>query len=431
MKLYIIVFFTLTNFLYGSILNYELYKKENSGGNTLLVIGGIHGDEPGGYFAPAVLVQNYTITKGSLWVVPNLNFDSIVRNRRGVYGDMNRKFHTINKNDKDYNTIENIKKTMLNDNVDLILNLHDGRGFYRHKWESSIFNPSAWGQAFIIDQTKIHKDIKFSNLDEIAKKVSEDLNTGLVENHHSFNIRNTKTKEKDEQMQLSLTYFAISNYKPAFAVETSKNITDLVKKVKYQLKAIESFMGIMGIEFERNFDIDNLNELQNILNKFQKVTINNRITLDLENIKSTNYYFPLLKQNNDFKFEHPLGAIVKYKGNYNFMIGNIRVGTIIPQYFKYSSLNKDIIISIDGKEKKVKFGEILEVDKNFKIKASEDFRVNIIGFSKNNIDNENNILITKNDIIQRFSVDKQQTSFRVEFYDEENKFCGMVIIKFK
>jgi len=431
LKLYIIVFFTLTNFLYGSILNYELYKKENSGGNTLLVIGGIHGDEPGGYFAPAVLVQNYTITKGSLWVVPNLNFDSIVRNRRGVYGDMNRKFHTINKNDKDYNTIENIKKTMLNDNVDLILNLHDGRGFYRHKWESSIFNPSAWGQAFIIDQTKIHKDIKFSNLDEIAKKVSEDLNTGLVENHHSFNIRNTKTKEKDEQMQLSLTYFAISNYKPAFAVETSKNITDLVKKVKYQLKAIESFMGIMGIEFERNFDIDNLNELQNILNKFQKVTINNRITLDLENIKSTNYYFPLLKQNNDFKFEHPLGAIVKYKGNYNFMIGNIRVGTIIPQYFKYSSLNKDIIISIDGKEKKVKFGEILEVDKNFKIKASEDFRVNIIGFSKNNIDNENNILITKNDIIQRFSVDKQQTSFRVEFYDEENKFCGMVIIKFK
>ncbi len=431
MKFYIVVFFALTNFLYGSILNYKLYKKENLGDNTLLVIGGIHGDEPGGYFAPAVLVQNYTIKKGSLWVVPNLNFDSIVRNRRGVYGDMNRKFHTIKKNDKDYNTVENIKKTILDHKVDLILNLHDGRGFYRHKWESSIFNPSAWGQAFIIDQTKIHKDIKFSNLDEIAKKVSEDLNTGLEENHHSFNIKNTKTKEKDEQMQLSLTYFAISNHKPAFAVETSKNITNLVQKVKYQLKAIESFMEIMGIEFERNFNIDNLDELQNILNQFQKVTINNRITLDLENIKSTNYYFPLLQKNNNFKFEHPLGAIVKYKGNYNFMIGNMRVGTIIPQYFEYSDFNEAITISTDGKEKKVKFGEIVEVNKNFKIKASEDIRVNIIGFSKKNIDNENNILIAKNDIIKRFSVDKQQTSFRVEFYDKKNKFCGMVIIKFK
>ena len=431
MKFYILVFFILTNFLYGSILNYKLYKKENLGDNTLLVIGGIHGDEPGGYFAPAVLVQNYTITKGSLWVVPNLNFDSIVRNRRGVYGDMNRKFHTIKKNDKDYSTVENIKKTILDNKVDLILNLHDGRGFYRHKWESSIFNPSAWGQAFIIDQTKIHKDIKFSNLDEIAKQVSADLNKDLEENHHSFNIKNTKTKEKDEQMQLSLTYFAITNHKPAFAVETSKNITQLVKKVQYQLKAIESFMNIMEIEYERDFDLDNLEQLESILNNYKQVKINDRITLDLETIKSTNYYFPLKKGKNIFKFEHPLGAIVKYKGNYNFMIGNQRVGTLRPQYFEYSDLKDDIKISIDNNEKIVKFGDIVEVDKNFKINAPESFRVNIIGFSKKNIDNENNIIITKNDIIKRFSVDKQQKSFRVEFYDKENKFCGMVIIKFK
>lgn len=428
---YFIFFSLLTNFLLGSILNYELYKKENGGENTLLVIGGIHGDEPGGYFAPSILVQNYTIKKGSLWIVPNLNFDSIVRDRRGVYGDMNRKFYKVAKNDRDYTTVQNIKKTILDKKVDLILNLHDGRGFYRHKWESSIFNPSAWGQAFIIDQTKIDKNIKFSNLDEIAKKVSKDLNNGLEENHHSFNIKNTKTKEKDEQMQLSLTYFAITHHKPAFAVETSKNITDLVKKVKYQLKAIESFMGIMGIEYERDFDLDNLEQLTNILSNYKKVKINDSITLDLETIKSTNYYFPLKKKENIFKFEHPLGAVVKYKGNYNFMIGNKRVGTVIPQYFKYCDLQEDIKVLIDNKEHIVQFGDIVQVEKDFKIQASKNFRVNIIGFSKKNIKNENNILISQKDILNRFAVDKEQKNFRVEFYDKENQFCGMVIIQFK
>ena len=431
MKIFLIIFCLFSSFLYGSLLKYDLYKKENTGENTLLVIGGIHGDEPGGYFAPSVLIQNYTIKKGSLWVVPNLNFDSIVRNRRGIYGDMNRKFNKVEKNDEDYETVQNIKKLILDKKVDLILNLHDGRGFYRHKWESSIFNPSAWGQAFIIDQTKIHKDIKFSNLDEIAKQVSVDLNNGLVENHHSFNIKNTKTKEKDEQMQLSLTYFAITNHKPAFAVETSKNITDLVKKVKYQLKAIESFMNIMGIEYERDFDLDNLEQLEAILNSYKKVKINDRITLDLETIKSTNYYFPLKNSNNIFKFEHPLGAIVKYKGNYNFMIGNKRVGTLIPQYFEYCDLKDDIKLVVDNENKIAKFGDIIEVNETFKINASTNFRVNIIGFSKDNVDNENNILISKKDILDRFAVDKEQKSFRVEFYDNDNKFCGMIIIKFK
>jgi hypothetical protein len=417
--------------LYGSILNYELYKKESAGENTLLVIGGIHGDEPGGYFAPSILVQNYTIKKGGLWIVPNLNFDSIVRTRRGIYGDMNRKFNTVKKNDKDYDAIQHIKKTILDKKVDVILNLHDGRGFYRHRWESSIFNPGAWGQAFIIDQTKLHKDIKFSNLDEIARKVSEDLNDGLVENHHSFNIKNTKTKEKDEQMQLSLTYFAITNNKPAFAVETSKNITQLAMKVKYQLKAIESFMRIMDIEYERDFDLDNLDELSSILKKYKTVKINDRITLNLETIESTNYYFPLKKENNDFKFEHPLGAVVKYKGNYNFMIGNKRVGTLIPQYFEYCDTKEDISLVIDGKKLIAQFGDIVEVEKNFKIEASKNFRVNVIGFSKNKIDNENNISIFKKDILNRFAVDKKQNSFRVEFYDNDNKFCGMIIMKFK
>ncbi len=72
---------------------YELKGKQN--GTTLLVIGGIHGDEPGGFFTPALLVNFYQIKKGKVIVVPNLNPDSILAFRRGVYKDMNRKFATI------------------------------------------------------------------------------------------------------------------------------------------------------------------------------------------------------------------------------------------------------------------------------------------------------------------------------------------------
>ncbi len=107
--------------------------------------GGIHGDEPGGYFAPAFLEKYYTYKKRSVWIAPSVNIDSMIANQRGIYGDMNRKFSTISKDDKDLKNIEKIKSLILDKKVDLILNLHDGHGFYRQNYENAIFNPSSLG----------------------------------------------------------------------------------------------------------------------------------------------------------------------------------------------------------------------------------------------------------------------------------------------
>jgi len=86
----------LSTYAFSANLHYSLIKKESGKeGSTLLIIGGIHGDEPGGYFAPMLLAKHYKIESGNLWVVPNLNFDSIVKNARGINGDMNRKFAKI------------------------------------------------------------------------------------------------------------------------------------------------------------------------------------------------------------------------------------------------------------------------------------------------------------------------------------------------
>ncbi len=99
---FFILFFPLIH-IFASNTPFDLYKKEtNPTQHTLLIVGGIHGDEPGGYFAPAVLEKYYKIKSGNLWIIPNLNVDSIIANTRGINGDMNRKFNVIDKKDKDH-----------------------------------------------------------------------------------------------------------------------------------------------------------------------------------------------------------------------------------------------------------------------------------------------------------------------------------------
>ena len=120
MKL-VFVFFLLFVNLFAANKEFSLYKKDASQkSNTLLIIGGIHGDEPGGYFAPAFFEKHYKIKKGSVWTVPSVNIDSMVANARGIYKDMNRKFSKIDKKDEDYANIQKIKKLITDKKVDLI-----------------------------------------------------------------------------------------------------------------------------------------------------------------------------------------------------------------------------------------------------------------------------------------------------------------------
>ncbi|MFY4816668.1 M99 family carboxypeptidase catalytic domain-containing protein [Aliarcobacter butzleri] len=411
--------------------DFSIYKKESqTPSHTLLIIGGIHGDEPGAYFAPAFFEKYYKITKGSVWVIPNINGDSIIANQRGIYNDMNRKFSVIEKDDPDYFIIERVKKIILDKKVDLILNLHDGHGFYRETHENAIFNPKAWGQATIIDQDKINGLDKFGDLDKIATQVKNNLNKDkLFQEFHSFGVKNTQTKFKDEQMQLSLTYFAITNNKPAFAIETSKNITDLTEKVIYQLKSIEEFMKIMDIEFQRDFDINNYEEVKKRLFDFGEVKINENIAFDLNDTRKILRFIPLKKENNEFKFENALGATKMVDNKYEVYIGNINVTNLFPQIFDVKEYKDSIKIEVDGKVINTKLGEVIDVKNSFKIVKNDFFRVNVIGYSKSGVDSEDDILLKKSDMVDSFSIDTNNKQYRVEFY-KDNNFYGMITINF-
>ena len=426
-KSFIILFFLYTT----TNASVQIIKKENNDSNTtLLVISGIHGNEPGSYFAASILATHYKITSKNLWIVPNLNKESIIENERGINGDMNRKVSFIKTDDKDKEIIEEVKKLILSKNVSLVLNLHDGHGFYRKNFQGNIFNPNAWGQTCVIDQCKLNQNQPFGNLNEIASEVRDNVNKLLLKEHHSFDVRNTKTKYEDEQMQLSLTYFAVTNNKPAFAIESSKNLSSLSQKVYYQLLAIEEFMKIMKISFTKDFTL-NEKSIEELIHQYGSLTINNNISFELSNIKNTLSYIPIKSKENEFKFSHPLGNIKSIAGKYIAYIGNQRVVTLEPEYFKIAeNCPSKIKLQIDGKDLSVASAKDFFVDDDFKIISEPNIRVNVIGFTAKGIYNESGVKISEELLNKKFAIDEDNKAYRVEFY-KDGEFCSMSIVHFK
>ena len=429
-KLSVVIFLFINLNIFASS-NVQLIKKENPDSNTtLLVIGGIHGDEPGGYFAASILATHYKINSKNLWIVPNLNQPSIQANKRGIHGDMNRKFAITKKNDKDKKTIEEIKDIILSKKVSLVLNLHDGNGFYRKEHQGNIFNPNSWGQTCVIDQCKLKQDQPFGNLNTIASLVTKNINKKLLKEHHTLDVRNTNTKFDDEAMQLSLTYFAVTNNKPAFAIESSKNLESLSKKVFYQLLAIEEFMKIMKISFERKFEL-NEKELNLILKKHGTLGINNNILLNLCDIKKSLSFIPIKSKGNVFEFSHPLGSVKKVRGNFVVYVGNQKVTTLKPQYFKIAkNCEQKFDVKINEQVKSVKIASSFFVNDDFSIVQNSNVRVNVIGFKSKKHLSESEVDINLKALDKNFSVDKSHKVYRIEFY-QDDKFCSMSMAHFK
>lgn len=426
-------FFIALCVLYISVQAYEFnFIKKNGidNNNTLLVIGGIHGNEPGGYFSADILASHYKVTSGSLWIVPNLNAKSIQADKRGLYGDMNRKFLNIDKNDPDFNIVSDIKKIILDKKVTLIINLHDGHGFYRSKDYGTIFNPKSWGQTCVIDQCDLKNSTTYNNMDRIATQVKLNINKSLLENHHMFNVKNTNTKFDDEEMKHSLTYFAVTHNKPAFAIETSKNLSTLAQKVYYQLNAIEEFMNIMNIHYQRDFEL-NSKEISNIINNYGTIVINDNIYLNFEDIKKSLSFIPLQSSYNDFVFSSLIGSVKTQNGSFDLFVGNKRITTLHRQSFDLcKNVDTNVSIKVDGKVKQFKFASEFFVNDDFTVIKSNDMRVNIIGFTDKIHKDESDLNINYQSLDKSYSIDSHKKRFRIEFYDK-NSFCGMIVVNFR
>lgn len=426
----LVTIFALFCALVASPMDFSFIKKGDGSGPTVLVIGGIQGDEPGGFTAATLLATHYNIKNGNLWIVPNLNFESIIKRSRGVYGDMNRKFKNLSERDPEFEIVEKVKKVILDEDVDLIVNLHDGSGFYREKWESRHKNPHRWGQCSIIDQERI-EGVKYGNLQEISEFVVKRVNERSIDEEFNYRVNNTRTPEGNVEMAKSLTWFAVKNGKPAFGNEASKAFLTHTRAF-YHLLAVEGFMEYAGIEFERDFELTPEN-VKLAVNEDVKININDKVVLDVTSTKNWLNYFPLRKGSEQkIVSNNPLATVVNNGNHYRIHYGNRRMTILMPEYFEFDDSISEYDFSVDGEPKKVKFGSTLEVGREFIAEPKDGYRVNVIGFAKKNVKNESGISVGKRDIIEKYSIDKYGKIYRVEVYNEkENKFAGMILVKFK
>ena len=424
-----VLLFIFSQLVISEPLRFSLHKMDSGvAGPTLLVIGGIQGDEPGGFTAASMLVTNYRVHKGRIWVVPNLNFESIIKRSRGIHGDMNRKFNVLSEKDPEFAEVQKIKKIILNKNVDVVLNLHDGSGFYKKKYINKMHNPGRWGQSIIIDQDNLNAE-KFGELATIAKGVKDYINNKLKDKHKFFYVKNTETKKGDVEMEKSLTYFSIKNKRPAFAVEASKSFLTH-ERTFYHLLAVEGFMKELGIEYERNFKLTRKNIAKEIGSNLKISLYDNRINLNIDKARHFLNYMPLQKGASlSYKKNNPLIAVIKNKKILRVRYGNRYVTSLKPQYFDFDYELNTIDMQVDGEHRKINIGENVRVKNNFRILCDKGYRVNIIGYTKRGVANENGLLVKRKHIKSRFSIDKNENIFRVEIY-KGKKFSGMILVNF-
>ncbi|MDR0882173.1 MAG: hypothetical protein LBP55_06490 [Candidatus Adiutrix sp.] len=239
----------------GTPQEIEVFKiRGREPGPTVLIIGGIQGDEPGGYLSADRYVD-LELKRGNLIVVPRANFKSIVLSDRGPDGDMNRKFNIDLARDPDRNIVETLKGLMAES--DLVLNLHDGSGFYRPTHESETANPHRYGQCIIADAEVFTHPAsgRIIPLKDYAEDAVRRVNQDIDNPAYKFHFANHNTSATDslhKEQRGSVTYYALTQLGiPAFGIETSKSLPSVEMKVYQHNLAVNAFLKIFEVEPEQ------------------------------------------------------------------------------------------------------------------------------------------------------------------------------------
>ncbi len=413
--------------------DFNLLKRGSNNPNDIkvLIIGGIQGDEPGGFNTASLLSTHYAFEDAQVHIIPNLNFWSILKRSRGVFGDMNRKFSSLSEKDKQYAEVRRLQKHILEFQPDIVLNLHDGSGFYSPKYVSSSRNPSKWGQSIIIDQAQMSSSL-YGNLEETGKKVTDLVNSRIKNKNDYFNVYNTKTPEGNVEMEKTLTWFCVKENIPAFGLEISKSF-NTKNRVYYHLMQLEALFDLHPIKFTRNFELTPENVSRALHEKLYVKLADGRITLPIGGLKSNQSgYIPLPKKTS-YTSLHPIVALTNNGNVVTVHYGNNRNTNFRTQVYSYSTANPVFAAQIDGEEKKIAMGDVIKVKKSFNIEHIEGFRINAIGAKKEQkigeIKTEANVSIAKRDFSTMYSLDNKHNLYRVEFY-EGKSFVGMVVVDF-
>ena len=428
-------------------------------GKTLMIIGGIQGDEPGGYLA-ADLYADLLLRKGNLIVAPRANFYTIRNNQRGINGDMNRKFGSEQPSHNDFDTtIVAILKDLIS-RSDVLLNLHEGSGYFSPTFVSNIRNPLKYGQSIIADASSYtHTDGTIIDLEGTAISVINDINQNIENSDHIFHFNNHDTlsdSTKHIEQRKSATFYALTvEGIPAFGLETSKDIQSIETKVYYQTLAINAFMKQYDIIPEHPSvslpppELDHLvvsligNPIPFAVKNGTTLTVPEGFSIQVTSILA-NYKRGLTLDILGFGNLNDLGRVAKitsptkikvYKDA--FPCGEISIETTRGTSIGANTVSvsssrelKNIECTVAGKNIVVSPDDTLHIIRGDVIKISgaqvsgstysrnDDIRVNFVGFVGNTRFNDGNdrgySIDTASGLLDRFSVDKTGKLYRIE-----------------
>ncbi len=395
---------------------------------TILIVGGIQGDEPGGFSAAALLSTRYTFSGATVLIVPNLNFPSIIERSRGLHGDMNRKFAALSEKDPEFSTVRRIQEIITLPEVDIVLNLHDGYGFYRPTHENESRNPKRWGQSIIIDEASWPTK-SFQQLDKIALFVTENVNKKLLDPKHAFFVRNTHTSKGETEMEKTLTWFALNHEKAAFGLEVSKDF-DVSTRTYYHLLMVESFLDYTGVTYKRSFPLSPAGVRKALSSHIYVGFLDNRITLPLENIRPKQAgVLPLPKGGEEaIDATSPIIAALSAKNTLSIHYGNNTVTSFKTETLEMDTSLQSVHVLIDGIRQEVRFGAMVQVKDHFLVEPVDGYRINAIGADLRK-GCESNLKISRKDFLEKYSLDTTGNSYRVEVY-KDKKFAGMFVVNY-
>lgn len=398
---------------------------------AVLVVGGIQGDEPGGFSAATLVATRYEIAEGAVWVVPNLNFPSIIRRSRGLHGDMNRKFARLAETDPEFATVRRIQELIRHPEVSLVLNLHDGSGYYRPRYEDKMRNPSRWGQSVIIDQDDLDADTFMGDLALEADAVAREANSRLIQPLHALHVHNTNTAAGDKEMEKSLSYYAVRHGKAAFGLEASKEFP-VEMRAYYHLLMVEAFLRRAGVRFNRDFELTPAGVARALRENLGVSFAENRVFLPLEDVRPAISYLPLPRNSPAHAItSKPIMAVLPCEGRTDRICihyGNRTITLIRPDWREVDLSLDAMTVHVDGREETVPFGSILDVTDTATVRPQPGYRVNAIGMDSGQAD-ESGIALRRRDFQPRFSVDRGGRLFRVEVY-RGKRFSGMFLLRF-
>ncbi|MGA9400964.1 succinylglutamate desuccinylase/aspartoacylase family protein [Haladaptatus sp.] len=199
-------------------------------GPTVLVVGGVHGDERCGYRAASEIAR-WKIERGKLVVLPKANRVAIRKNRReGAHGDLNRQFPSGE--EPKTKLARAIWGVVERHDPEMVLDLHRSLGIYGYH-ESSV------GQVIWPTDS--------DPAPEYAKRTAEQLNGSVVPWYMPFH-EYRRGGELDGSRPMLVHKVAGDLGRPGYIVETTKFLLDTDTRARWENAAATDLLSRHGIK---------------------------------------------------------------------------------------------------------------------------------------------------------------------------------------